>query len=154
MFCTGVALAIALAGCRASRGENEDRVEVTCGDSLGIAPADAARKDWNGEIRQWSAEARDDTLRLLRKGRCGDECTFVEEIVLSDLAASCPRFVRASITRRDAGSPVPGGAVKVVEARHGTLRFQEWVPMGGRVVGRLDAEFSLTFYATIAKEKK
>jgi len=151
-ICAGVVLAIAVAGCRASRGEDAARVEVTCAKPLGIKAADAVRKDWSGALREWVAIAHDDTLQLVRKGRCGDECNFVEEIVLTDLAAACPRLVRASTTRRDAGSPIPG-AGKVVEAKKGSLQFQEWAPTGGRIIGRLDAEFSLTFYATLAKEK-
>ena len=149
-ICTGVALAIALAGCRDSRGDDQGRVEVTCGAELGLEPKDNVRKDWNGDAQSWWADTTDDTLRLVRKGRCGDECNFEEEIVLTDLAAACPQLVRASITRRDAGSPVPA---TVKDARRGTLRIQDWNPSGGVISGRLDAEFSLTFYTTLEKEK-
>jgi hypothetical protein len=138
-----------LAGCRASNGESE-RVTVTCGVELGLDAENAARKDWSGETRAWSAEAIGDTLRLTRKGRCGDECNFVDEIVLAGLSATCPRLVRAASTRRDAGSPVPNAA-RVVEARQGSLAIQDWNPRGV-VSGRLVAELSLTFYVDLAEE--
>ncbi len=142
-ICAGVALAIALAGCRASRGDDQGHVEVTCGAELGLEPKDNVRKDWNGDTRSWWVETTNDTLRLVRKGRCGDECKFEEEIVLTDLAAACPQLVRASITRRDAGSPVPA---TVKEARRGTLEIQDWLPARGTISGRLTAEFSATFF--------
>ncbi|HXV13267.1 MAG TPA: hypothetical protein VEC56_03585 [Candidatus Krumholzibacteria bacterium] len=138
-----------IAGCRANGSEREG-VAVTCGTVLGLDAENAARKDWSGETREWSAEAIGDTLRLVRKGRCGDECTFVDEIVLAGLSARCPSLVRATTTRRDAGSPVPGA--KIVEAQHGSLAIQDW-DARGVVSGRLVAEISLMFYVTLAKEE-
>ncbi len=145
-----VAIGAVLAGCRAS-GSNPEEVRVTCGVTIGLDAENAARKDWSGEIRAWSAEATGDTLRLLRKGRCGDECTFVEEIVLAGLSDPCPRLVRATSARRDAGSPVPN-ATKIVEARRGSLAIQDW-DAKGVMSGRLVAEISLTFYVTLVEEE-
>ncbi len=147
------ALAILGLGCRATGSEAERGVVVTCGERLEIDAAKASRKDWNGETRGWTAEAKGDTLRVVRKGRCGDECNFVDEIVLAGIAEKCPRWVRASTTRRDAGSPVKNAGT-VVEARSGTLQIQDWHPAGGIVSGRLTAEFSVTFYAAIEKESR
>lgn len=138
-------------GCRATGGEPKDGVVVTCGATLGLGVENAVRKDWSGELRAWSAEVTGDTLRLVRKGRCGDECTFTEEIVLAGLADPCPRLVRASTSRRDAGSPVRG-AGKIVEARRGSLEIQDWNPLAGIVSGRLTTEFKTTFYLNLAKD--
>jgi hypothetical protein len=54
--------------------------------------------------------------------------------------------VSATVTQKDRGSPKPTPQVKT--ATRGVLQIQDWNPLGGVVSGRLDAEFSLTFYAT------
>lgn len=139
------ALAILLVGCRATGGEPDPGVVVKCGVALGLEPTDNLRRDWSGETRGWWAETADDTLRLVRRGRCGDECNFEEEIVFL-MADSCPRFLRASSARVESGSPIPGAGGKVVEARRGTLEIEAWRRAPLLIVGRLSAEFSATFY--------
>ena len=148
---TAAALAAALAACRATGEEAEAGVVVTCGASLGLAPKDNLRKDWSGEVREWSATTAGDTLLLVRRGQCGDECNYVEQISFTGLASSCPQLLRASSTRVESGSPIPGAGGKVVEARTGTLELQDWNP-SGVVSGRLTAEFSTTFYVNLVKE--
>ncbi len=147
IVCTGVVL-VALSGCRGGISDS-DRIVVTCGVVLGLDAKNAARADWTGETRAWSAEAIDDTLRLVRTGRCGDACTFVDQIVLAGLSTPCPRLVRATSTRRDAGSP---GAEKIVEATRGSLGIQDWDPLGV-VSGRLVAELSFTFHLNLARQE-
>jgi len=151
LVCAAV-IVIALSGCRESTGAGEDVIEVTCGVQLGIDAAKASRKDWSGEQRGWSAEASGDTLYVVRKGQCGDECTYADELVFARLGDPCPQLLRASMTRHDAGSPVP--APKATHAQRGVLEIQDWDLAGGVVSGRLVAEFSLTFYATIAPEPR
>lgn len=145
------ALIAGFLGYRVIGGAPKDGVVVTCGAQLGLGAEAAVRQDWSGEPRAWSGEVTGDTLRLLRKGRCGDECNFTEEIILAGIADECPRLVHASTTRRESGSPVPG-AGKVVEARHGSLEIQDWRPLDGIVSGRLTTEFKTTFYLNFAKE--
>jgi hypothetical protein len=149
-ICAG-ALVAGFLGCRATGGEPKDGVVVTCGAQLGLGVESGVRTDWSGETHAWSAEVTGDTLRLVRKGRCGDECNFTEEIVLAGISDECPRLVRASTSRRDAGSPVRG-AGKIVEARRGSLEIQDWNPLDGVVSGRLTTEFKTTFYLNLAKD--
>lgn len=121
------------------------KITVTCHRDLHITKDAARRADWGGES-VWSASAHNDTLVLSRKGSCGDECRYVEKIVLTSLSAACPSLVSATITKTDAGSVAP--APRVQTATQGALEIQDWQPRGGIVSGRLKAEFTLTFYAT------
>jgi hypothetical protein len=118
---------------------------VRCGVAQELGPADNVRTDWSGETRVWLAEAEDDTLRLTRKGQCGDECSYEEEILLAPLGAACPTFVRARTTRIESGSPLRR-MEQVREATKGSVEIQDWHPTGGVVSGRVRAEFEFTFY--------
>ncbi len=119
-----------------------DGVKVVCGRNLHLT-SEAATRDWGGHSA-WSAVAQGDTLVISRKGSCGDECGYQERVVLVSLKAKCPRLISATVTQRDSGSPVPRADVKT--AARGVLQIQDWKPRGGIVSGRLEAEFSLTFY--------
>jgi hypothetical protein len=120
-------------------------IKVKCDKDLHLTQEMSTRNDWGGRS-VWSATAQGDTLVLLRKGSCGDECRYEERIVLASLQAKCPTLVSATVRQKDVGSPVPTPQVKT--ATHGVLQLQDWKPLGGVVSGRLDAEFSLTFYAS------
>jgi hypothetical protein len=120
-------------------------IKVKCDKDLHLTQEMSTRNDWGGRS-VWSATAQGDTLVLLRNGSCGDECRYEERIVLASLQAKCPTLVRATITQKDVGSPIPTPQVKT--ATRGILQFQDWKPLGGLVSGRLDAEFSLTFYVS------
>jgi hypothetical protein len=120
-------------------------IKVACDKDLHLTPAANTRTDWGG-TSTWTATAQGDTLVLSRKGQCGDECSYQERIVLASLKSKCPTLVSATVTQKDRGSPKPTPQVKT--ATRGVLQIQDWNPLGGVVSGRLDAEFSLTFYAT------
>jgi hypothetical protein len=127
------------------------RIKVACDKNLHLTQETGTRSDWGGRS-VWLATAHNDTLVLARKGQCGDECRYEEKIVFTSLQAKCPSLVSATVTRTDAGSPVPKPQVKT--ATRGTLALQDWKPSGGVVSGRLDAEFTLTFYATTPAQPK
>jgi hypothetical protein len=119
--------------------------KVVCDTNLHLTQEMSTRNDWGGRS-VWSATARGDTLVLVRNGSCGDECRYEERIVLASLRSKCPRVVSATLAQKDIGSPVTATQVKT--ATHGVLQIQDWKPFGGIVSGRLEAEFSFTFYAS------
>jgi hypothetical protein len=120
-------------------------IKIACDKNLHLTPAANTRTDWGG-TSTWTAAVQGDTLVLSCKGQCGDECSYEERIVLASLKSKCPTLVSATVTQKDRGSPRPTPQVKT--ATRGVLQLQDWHPLGGSVSGRLDAEFSLTFYAT------
>jgi hypothetical protein len=122
---------------------SSEHFKVKCNKDLHLTQEMGTRNDWGGR-GVWSAAAQGDTLVLSRKGQCGDECRYEERIVLTSLQAKCPTLVTATVTQKDVGSPIPTPQVKT--ATRGVLQVQDWNPFGGVVSGRLDAEFSLTFY--------
>ncbi|HET6347527.1 MAG TPA: hypothetical protein VFH88_00445 [Candidatus Krumholzibacteria bacterium] len=140
-------VSLVLAGLLATAcgaGNSQDvKITVRCDRHLGITEAMKTRGDWGG-TSQWGAVVRGDTLVLSRRGSCGDECRYKEEIVLLAGDRMCPQLVSATKTRTDAGSVAP--APRIDTATHGTLDVQDWHPGGGVVSGRLKAEFTLTFY--------
>lgn len=123
-----------------------EKIKIVCNEKLDLTEQAAVREDWGGRSA-WSASIAGDTLVLSRKGSCGDECRYEEKIVLVSIERACPTLVSATITKTDAGSvsPLP----RVETATRGTLKLQDWHPAGGVVSGRLDAEFTLTFFARI-----
>ncbi|HEX5131881.1 MAG TPA: hypothetical protein VFX92_05280 [Candidatus Krumholzibacteria bacterium] len=140
LIATATVVAIAC-GTRSRAGD--DAIVVRCGVNMGIIADDGVRTDWGGSAA-WTAELRADTLSLRRTGRCGDECTYTEEVVLSDVGSACPRLVAARRIRRESGSPA-GRTETVLRAAHGTLDIQDWKVPYGRVSGRLQTELALTF---------
>jgi len=144
-------------GCRTPQESSGTSAQppftVRCGVALELDASDSVRTDWGGKSGAWLVEAIEDTLQLTRKGQCGDECSFEEEILLAPIGAACPTFVRASVTKTDAGSPL-GATKRLREAEKGLLEIQDWNPSGGVVSGRLRAEFELTFYVDIPRRPK
>jgi hypothetical protein len=149
-----LALALAVdAGCRTPQESTgapaPPPLTIRCGVALDLHAASGLRRDWGG-VRAWTAEAKDDTLRLTRKGPCGDECSYEEEILLAPVSASCPAYVAARVVRTEAGSPM-GRIRQVRDSGEGSVEIQDWNPSGGIVSGRLKAEFDLTFYVEIPR---
>ena len=145
----GTLSALALvAACGVGTRASDTGVRVRCEVDLGIGPADGARSDWGAAARTWTATAGGDTLTLSRRGRCGDECSYTEEITFTGLDLPCPRFHSAQRIRSESGSPA-GRTRAVVQATTGTLDIQDWSGPTGVISGRLSAEFGLTFYAQL-----
>ena len=139
-------LAIAAAAC--GGGAHAGDVRIQCGVDLGLGREEGVRQDWGVTARVWTATVTGDTLSLSRRGPCGDECSYVEEIVLTGLALPCPRLLTARRITSESGSPA-GRTRKIVEAAKGTLNIQDWSGPAGIVSGRLTAEFELTFYVRL-----
>jgi hypothetical protein len=150
LFCI-VSVAVACGGCR-TPGAAEQGLRISCGAKLGVNEENASRRDWGSDERGWTAEAKGDTLLVMRNGQCGDECTYTDELVFVDIRHECPTLLRATTTRHESGSPVNGP--KAIDARKGALAIQDWDLARGIVSGRLAAEFEVTFYAVIPKEHR
>lgn len=149
---SALALAVA-AACGAGTRASDTGVRVRCGVDLGIGPAEGTRTDWGAAAQAWTASVRGDTLTLSRRGRCGDECSYTEEITLTGLDLPCPRFHAAQRIRSESGSPA-GRTRAVVQATKGTLDIQDWSGPAGVISGRLSAEFGLTFHARLDSLEK
>jgi hypothetical protein len=147
-----VTIAAAYTGCR-TPGAAEQGLRISCGAKLGVNEENASRRDWGSDQRGWTAEAIGDTLLVMRKGQCGDECTYTDELVFVDIHHECPTLLRATTTRIDHGSPVKASP-KAIDAQKGALAIQDWDFARGVVSGRLAAEFEVTFYAVIPKEHR
>jgi len=126
-------------------------IVVTCGSKLGLTEDSEGGVDWNGQPRVWEAKIVDTTLVLTRAGMCGDECSSVETIVLTNLHDDCPQFLSATIRRREDGTPAPTDKI-IARAVTGTLEIQDWKFPAGVVSGRLMAEVSFTFFATLKND--
>ncbi len=137
------------AGCREEQGPTGGAkpVTVVCGAELELGPADAKPADWADTPRPWTLAraSGSDLITITRSGSCGDECAFVEELVLAPGTGSCPDFVSARRITADHGSAL-GVARDTVEARGGTLAIQDWSPPRGPLSGRLTGDLELTFY--------
>ena len=139
-----------LGACRTTPGVSDAGLRISCGTKLGVNETNASRRDWGSDKRGWTAEVSGDTLLVMRKGQCGDECVYTDELVFVDIRRECPRLLRATTTRLDFGSP--SQAPKAIDAQKGALAIQDWDLERGVVSGRLAAEFEVTFYATIPKD--
>lgn len=150
LYCI-VGVAAACGGCR-TPGAAEQGLRISCSAKLGVNEENASRRDWGSDERGWTAEAKGDTLLVMRIGQCGDECTYTDELVFVDIHHECPTLLHATTTRHDSGSP--SQTHKAIDARKGALAIQDWDLARGVVSGRLAAEFEVTFYAVIPKEHR
>jgi hypothetical protein len=139
----------AVPGCRDDQGPDRGTVllPVECGASLNLGPGDAEPEDWSGAPRPWTLAANPgaDRVTITRSGMCGDECNFVEELVLAPGSGSCPQFVSARRIIAEHGGAL-GTARDTVQAVEGRLTIQDWGYPTGPVSGRLTGNLEMTFY--------
>ncbi len=58
----------------------------------------AALKDFDGVLRTWQGSVQGDTIILVRKGRCGDECSFAHRIKFLNTHSTLPQFISAVLS--------------------------------------------------------
>lgn len=148
--CILALLAAGLVGCTGKVEPTRAPIDlaVECGISLGLTEEDGIKEDWGGNLQSWSGSREGNRLTFTRRGMCGDECNFTEEIVLILLAGDCPSLLSARVTETDAGSAA--GAIEHTRwANEGALQIQDWDPDNGPTSGRLTAEFELTFFVDL-----
>jgi hypothetical protein len=134
-----------------SRNSRDSGIDVVCGQDLGLTEESGFVVDWADKRQVWKAVLDEDLLVLTRRGMCGDECSFEDEIVLSGVSKECPELVSASVTTTDQGG-AGGPAAATEAAQNGTLKIQDWNSAAGTFSGHLESEVVLTFFVTISQE--
>ncbi|MBI4719773.1 MAG: hypothetical protein HY770_00765, partial [Chitinivibrionia bacterium] len=131
----------ACAGCQVDQSQNAQPpdVPVECGTNLGLTPESGLKTDWDEVLRGWSWSVDGAQLTLTRKGLCGDECNFTEEIILAGITDSCPQFVSARFAKTDVGG-AKGSVVETIQADKGVLKIEKWEYPNGVISGALETE--------------
>ena len=131
--------------------EQYSEVTVECEVPLGLSGQNNVEKARDKIVNEWTAETKDARVILTREGMCGDQCFFVEKIILTGLLDKCPQFISARVSHMERGSD----SVEVIKtkwAQTGSLKIQDWNYIGGIIRGRLISDIELNFHVNTIKK--
>lgn len=149
-FALACVLLIIPGGCRdgQSRLDAPAAIDVECQADLGLTEESGIVIDWDEKERSWNCSIDAAQITFTRSGLCGDECNFIEEMILGSITDSCPRFVSAKYIKIEAGSAA-GTVRDTTWATEGTLKIERWEYPTGVLSGTLETEVAFTFFITL-----